>query len=145
MEVESARILAENEMKKHGLIEKEWTIDFDNAKRRFGCCDHRIQHISLSRQLVELNDIETVKDIILHEIAHALLGYGHGHNQTFYNKCIELGCKPERCYGKDVKLPKSKYLISCSNNCFVNVEKNRKCKGAICVKCGAKVKYKANV
>jgi predicted SprT family Zn-dependent metalloprotease len=64
--------------------------------------------------LAALNDEAKVKDTILHEIAHALVGAGHGHNHVWKRKCIEIGAKPERCYSsKEVETPKLRYYVIC--------------------------------
>lgn len=49
--------------------------------------------ISLQISHVINNDIEEVKNTILHEIAHALVGLGHGHNKIWQQKAIEIGVK----------------------------------------------------
>jgi hypothetical protein len=51
----------------------------DSAVRRFGTCRYSRKLITLSRQLIELNDQARVLDTILHEIAHALAGPKTGH------------------------------------------------------------------
>lgn len=101
-------------MKQHGLTSLGWGFELDNAKRRFGVCRYRPQTISISRHLAALNDEAKVKDTILHEIAHALVGPGHGHNHVWKRKCIEIGAKPERCYSSDeVETPKLRYYAIC--------------------------------
>jgi hypothetical protein len=71
MKLHDAEQLAIRLMKEFGLA-STWRFEFDNAKRRFGCC-HRSQNlISLSRILVEKNTQSEVEDTIRHEIAHAL-------------------------------------------------------------------------
>lgn len=101
-------------MNKHNLLVSGWSFKFDNAKRRFGVCSHRKMTISLSRHLVGLNDKEQVEDTILHEIAHALVGPGHGHDAVWKAKCVEIGAKPERCYNDDdVTVPTAKYKAIC--------------------------------
>lgn len=79
MELEEARDLALELMKQQDL-EYRYRFEFDNAKRRFGRCSYRPRFITLSKRLVLLNDYETVKNVILHEIAHALTSPGKGHN-----------------------------------------------------------------
>jgi hypothetical protein len=64
--------LANELLKKHGLINKGWRFEFDNAPRRFGCCKYRSKRITLSKKLTELNDEENVLDTILHEMAHLI-------------------------------------------------------------------------
>ncbi len=101
-------------MQQHGLIQRGWVFELDNAKRRFGVCSYRQRSISISRPLASLNDELKVKDTILHEIAHALVGGGHGHNHIWKNKCIEIGAKPERCYSSDETCtPKLRYYAIC--------------------------------
>jgi len=115
MKLQDAKNLAIELMDKHGLLENRWHFQFDNAKRRFGRCSFRLQVISLSKHLVELNDEARVKNTILHEIAHALVGARQGHNHVWRRKAIEIGCDGERCYSSDeVEKPESKYIAECS-------------------------------
>jgi len=95
MNLLDAKRLTESLMKQHGLT--AWRFEFDNAFRRFGICRHRSKTIGLSKRLTSLNDEATVKDVILHEIAHALVGAGHGHDWTWKAMCVRIGAKPERC------------------------------------------------
>ena len=101
MLLSQARTLANELMTKHGLIEKGWRFEFDHAKRRFGCCHYGTRTISLSRALVELNTEARVQNTILHEIAHALVGHGHGHDNVWKRKALEIGCDGNRCYSAE--------------------------------------------
>lgn len=106
--------MANELMVKHGLINSGWKFEYDNARRRFGCCKHRSKRITVSKHLVSLNDEARVKNTILHEIAHALVGCGHGHDWVWKRKAIEIGCDGERCYSSaKVTTPESKYIAEC--------------------------------
>lgn len=103
-------------MYQHGLRQKGWSFELDSAKRRFGVCRHGSKRIGLSRPLTELNDVEKVKDTILHEIAHALVGVGHGHDSVWKAKCVEIGAKPERCYSsEDTQTVAGRYKAVCGS------------------------------
>ena len=116
MKLFEAKQLATQLMDKHGLLTNGWYFHFDSAKRRFGCCHYGHKRISLSRELVELNDEARVKNTILHEIAHALVGRGHGHDHVWRAKAIEIGCDGQRCYSSHkVETPESRYIATCSN------------------------------
>ena len=98
----------------HGLVDKGWYFDFDTkATRRFGLCSHHRKRISMSSKLVELNEWETCRKTVIHEIAHALVGPGHGHNAVWKKKARELGDSGNRCYGYDVKTPPKRYIWFC--------------------------------
>lgn len=116
MELIKAETLARNLINQH--LGDKWHFKFDRAVRRFGCCCHTDKLITLSKKLVELNDESQVTDTILHEIAHGLVGMGHGHDKIWKQKCIEIGAKPERCYStKEVKTPTRyyKYKLVCDH------------------------------
>jgi predicted SprT family Zn-dependent metalloprotease len=114
MKIESAVKLANKLMNKHGLSKYGWSLNLDNAKKRFGQCRYRIKQISLSKPLILVNDKDRVKDTILHEIAHALVGPSHGHNSIWKAKCIEVGCAPVRCFtSKNTTLVQGKYKAVC--------------------------------
>ena len=126
MELHKAQVLANFLMHKHELTSKGWRFEFDTAKRRFCCCNHRYKKITLSKALVSINDEARVKNTILHEIAHALVGGGHGHDSVWRRKAIEIGCDGKRCYtSENTVTPESKYVAVC-NGCGRTHKRHRK-------------------
>ena len=114
MNIIEVQYLASDLMRQHGLIQSGWRLEFDRSKRRFGVCRYSPKVISLSIPLCVINTIVEVKDVILHEIAHALVGHSHGHDYVWKRKCVEIGAKPERCYSSDeVNTPKMRYEANC--------------------------------
>jgi predicted SprT family Zn-dependent metalloprotease len=114
MLLSDAKTLAVNLMRTHNLIQNGWVFKFDNAKRRFGCCNYRTKTISLSKHLVEINEIGRVRNTILHEIAHALVGRGHGHDDVWKRKAIEIGCDGNRCYSvENTNIVKGSFVAIC--------------------------------
>ena len=110
----NAQQLAIELMDQHGLLDKGWSFEFDTAKRRFGVCRYGSRRIGLSKPLTQANEEAQVRDTILHEIAHALVGVGHGHNSVWKAKCVEIGAKPERCYTEeDTNMIAGKYRAVC--------------------------------
>jgi predicted SprT family Zn-dependent metalloprotease len=121
-----AEILAQELLFLHGLSQKDWKFQFDRAKKRFGMCNYTTKIISLSKYLTEINSEEKVTETLLHEIAHALAGHNAGHGKIWKEKMIELGQKPERCYGNEVITPKLKYTGRCKNFKICKTEIQRK-------------------
>lgn len=80
---------------KNGL--EGWTLVWDYAKTRAGQCRYSSKTISLSVRLAQVRSFEQTRNTILHEIAHALVGAGHGHNHIWKRKALEVGCNGERC------------------------------------------------
>lgn len=106
--------LAVSLMCKHGLLDKGWYFEFDNAVKRFGVCKFRSKCISLSKKMCELNGVDKVKDTILHEIAHAIAGHKAGHGSEWKKICVQIGAKPERCYNSDeTNMVELKYYAVC--------------------------------
>lgn len=85
-------------MREHGLLAFGWTVVFDNAKKRAGQCNYRLQTISLSKYLLAQRSYEDTMMTITHEIAHALVGGGHGHDAVWARKHRELGGNGKRCF-----------------------------------------------
>jgi hypothetical protein len=99
METFDARALAKALMAEHGLVEQGWSLTLDiNAGRLYGQCRWRDKRIRLNPDFVRRNGLANVRDLILHEIAHALVGPGHGHDKAFYAMCRRIGARPERCH-----------------------------------------------
>jgi predicted SprT family Zn-dependent metalloprotease len=128
MKLNEAKDLAIQLMTKHGIVQQGWRFEFDNAKRRFGCCKYRSKRITLSVYLTELNEMSRVKNTILHEIAHALCPK-EGHNEVWRAKAIQIGCDGERCYSSnEVETVKGNYSATCCgcNKVFTRFRKTNK-------------------
>jgi len=98
-----------------------WIFKFDNARNRAGVCRYRNKVIGLSKYLIPHMKDEKVIDTILHEIAHALVGSGHGHDYVWQRQAIAIGCNGQRCYSphndmnnyEETLAVQSKYTYSC--------------------------------
>lgn len=138
-----AREMAVELMTQHKLF--GWEFAFNDNVRRAGVCFYptkaRPGRIELSVHYVELNDEAEVRDTILHEIAHALVGRGHGHDAVWKAKCREIGAKPERCYDSSkVAMPSGKWRASCPGcaKLFSRHRKPKRTAGWHCRPCGPK-------
>lgn len=107
-----AKALAVELMTKHNLVGNGWKFAFDNSKRRLGCCKFRIKTITFSKNYVPLVDLVEYTDTILHEIAHALVGHGHGHDMVWKRKALEIGCNGKRLYQGEKRV-EGKYVANC--------------------------------
>lgn len=113
MELKLAKQMAEGCMVQHGIY--SWVVVFDNAKTRKGQTRFRQREMSLSAPLTEINPVEQVRNTILHEVAHILVGSGHGHDDVWRSKAIEIGCTGDTCTPTVNRLP-SRYMLKC-NHC----------------------------
>jgi predicted SprT family Zn-dependent metalloprotease len=129
-----ARRLALGLMAQHGL--HDWHFAFNRRKRCMGLCRHATRSIELSIYLVDWNGPEEVRDTILHEIAHALVGPGHGHDAVWKRKCVEVGARPQRC--GQAGMPAGKWQARCGE-CGQQFHRHRRPKrleGWFCRSCG---------
>jgi predicted SprT family Zn-dependent metalloprotease len=119
-----------------------WRFEFDNARRRFGCCFYRHRLITLSKHLVALNDEAQVRDTILHEIAHAIAGPKAGHGPLWKAQAAAIGARPERCYSdENVITVTAKYQATCPT-CGQEFKKFKQPKGTrYCGKCCRRYGY----
>lgn len=96
-------------MDQHGLF--HWTAKLDGGKTRFGLCSYDRQTISVSRHLAAINPESEIRNTILHEIAHALVGPGHNHGPVWKAKAREIGAIPSATHIAKAAPPK--YLGHC--------------------------------
>jgi len=94
MTKQEVKKLASDLMSKHSLL--NWRFEFNTRKTALGICKHRFQVIGISSFLLPAMDYDMVKNTLLHEIAHALVGAGHGHDYVWRRKALEIGCSAER-------------------------------------------------
>lgn len=109
----------------------KWNIRFTNNRTIVGLCDYNNNRIEFSRLLLKYGSKERILDIILHEIAHAIVGPNNGHNNIWKQTAINIGCSGERLC--DVDIP-SKYIAECST-CGTKVTRNRITKSYACSRC----------
>lgn len=103
MTKQETEVLVQQLLEKHGAVDYKFSWMKPRMKfNRAGQCNWKKKLIQLQPVYVEKNDIETVTNTILHEIAHALTP-NHGHNKFWKRKAIEIGCNGKRQYGKEVK------------------------------------------
>lgn len=128
------RNLALGLMGQYGLL--DWTFVYNRRKRALGLCRYATKTIELSIYFVDGNTIEEVRDTLLHEIAHALVGPGHGHDWVWKVKCAEVGARPERCGEAD--MPEGRWKAACPacGQGFSRHRRPRTLRGWCCKKCG---------
>jgi len=123
------RRLATSLMTEHGLTASGWTFDFDNGKRRFGACHWRGKNkITLSSALTQanINKPEIIRDVVLHEIAHALAGPRAHHGPAWKSMARRIGANPTRCYDSNgVTGVDAPYTATCGG-CGATFRKFRK-------------------
>jgi predicted SprT family Zn-dependent metalloprotease len=115
----------------------DWRFAFNHRKQAMGLCVYDRKTIELSIYFVERdNPVEEIRDTILHEIAHALVGPGHGHDRVWKRKCLEIGARPKRCGEAD--MPDGRWRALCCS-CGKQFHRHRKPKrvtGWFCRACG---------
>ena len=128
--------LATDMMKEHGLA--DWRIKLDHARRRAGQCDYNKKEISLSRHYVRYAEMDHIRDTILHEIAHALVGPHHGHDAVLRQQARAIGCTATRCH--TLNFSHARWIMRCPNGCF-EVERHRRKSGLLCATCKSSVVF----
>src|SRR5438034_569078 len=116
----------------------QWRFQFDNATKRAGCCHYARQQISLSYEFAQQAADEEIRDTLLHEIAHALVGKAHQHDEVWRAKALEIGCSGRRCYDRQFTAPR--YIVRCENRCWVATSDRRR-RGVVCQQCHGQLVY----
>lgn len=130
MDLIEAEKIAEELIHKHlnsklDYNKKQWVFEFRPFKRFYGQCNYREKKIIVSSILTLLNDKENFIDTVLHEIAHALAPAREHHGRIWKKICIQIGCRPERCYNGEINEPEKKVVYTCPN-CGLEVRRHRK-------------------
>jgi SprT protein len=145
MNTRETEILVYKYMAKHKLPD-DWIFRWQNKKRSLGTCSYGQKEIRLSRWYVELNNLEEVRDTILHEIAHALsyIRYGTkgiGHGRLWKKVCVEIGAIPRACSKDRLNSPKNHYKYIDTCYCGITYKRHRISKFATysCPKCNERL------
>jgi predicted SprT family Zn-dependent metalloprotease len=132
MDLRAALALGRELVQLHGL--DDWVIQLDRAKTRAGACRPRTRTISLSGYLTHLHPESEVRDTILHEIAHALVGVRHGHDAVWRAKALEIGCSGERCSSEDAPRLEGPWAGTCPRG-HVVTRHRRPTRVGLCGRC----------
>lgn len=135
-ELELIHKLAEELIVEHNLA--YWKFQFDNGTKRAGCCNYKHQIISMSYEFARYASDEDIRDTILHEMAHALVGPKHHHDNVWKAKAIEIGCTGERCH--DIQFTPPRYIVKCINGCWFSTAERRK-RNVICKLCKGEIVF----
>lgn len=135
-QMETILELALGLMRRHGL--NTWDFEFDHSTRRAGCCNYHDRRISISFDLARNASEDDVRETLLHEIAHALVGKKHTHDAVWKAKAREIGCAGERCHR--LKFAPPRYSVTCVNHCWTHTAE--RCDSRLlCRTCGGKIIY----
>ncbi len=93
-------------------LDARWRARFDLAPSRAGVCDYRHKLICLSVSYCLRAPEDELRDTILHEIAHALVGPGHNHDRTWKLAALRIGCTAARC--SEVEHTAGKWVGRCA-------------------------------
>ena len=115
MDLREVSVMATDCIGEYGLT--GWRFEFDNAKVRAGACHFRTKKITLSRHLMAGWSYEAVQNVILHEVAHAIVGPLHDHDAKWQRQARSMGCTGDRCWtpSEDAPPVASPWLLVCPN------------------------------
>lgn len=121
----------------HGL--SHWRVGLDDAVSRAAVCQARQQRIQFARLYLRQAPPPELRDTILHEIAHALVGAQHQHDAVWRAKARAIGCSGTRCHQRQFSQPQ--WIARCPNGCFA-ITRNRRAAGtSVCRQCRQPVEF----
>lgn len=135
--VHETAALAGQLMHEHGLTQQGWVFQLNRRSKTFlGWCKHSKRVIEVSEFHILHNPAEAVRDTILHEIAHALVGPGHAHDAAWRAACVRIGANPSRCKAS-VYVPEPNLVAVCPS-CGKRYARHRRKRGYFywCTACG---------
>ena len=144
MEEAAVQALAHDLLHTHGLWEQGWRFAFDRAVRRAGACHYHRQRITLSRAFAQTLEEAEIRETLLHEIAHALVGPGQGHNARWKATAQAIGCRAERTHSYE--FAPAPWTLRCVRGCFSVPRHRRPAQRRLnhlrCARCGASIELK---
>lgn len=88
---EQAARLTRDTLDKAGL--SDWHVRMSSVESGYlGLCVHKDKCIILNALHIDIHPDPEIENTVRHEVAHAVLGPGHGHNEVWQAKARELGC-----------------------------------------------------
>jgi hypothetical protein len=116
----------------------QWSFQVDNGRKRAGSFQYETLVFSLSYEFAKHAPEEEIQDTLLHEIAHALVGKAHNHDEIWRTKAIAIGCSGCRCHNLRCTLPR--YIVHCERGCRLATAECRR-RNVICTRCRGALVY----
>ena len=85
-------------------LDSSWSFAMDHARTRLGCCHYSQKRITCSVYLIAYLADDEVEQVILHEIAHALVGEEVGHGRVWLQTARALGYEG----GRTIDVPEAR-------------------------------------
>lgn len=134
--------LVEDYMRNSHLFDKGWVYKFNYLKRKLGLCYHNRKVLEFSLPFVEVNTLDLMKNTIIHEVSHALVGPYHKHNHVWKSQCRDLGLMNPTAVCVDPRLnsPVGPYQFTCNCRTYYFYRSNTLNKEFICRTCKVRAK-----
>jgi predicted SprT family Zn-dependent metalloprotease len=115
---------ADRTLAQYGLLQQGWEFKLSNGINQVGWCWWSKKVIAISKRYIDNSPREELRDVLLHEVAHALQpaeriltrrGYRFDiHGPKWKAKAREVGARPNRCTEFAViDAENYRWLISC--------------------------------
>ena len=130
--------------KARSRLDADWDFGFDLSTSRAGVCRYTDKRIDLAVSYCLRATRAEIEDTLLHEIAHAITGHRHHHDDVWKAVARAIGCTAERCH--DVAHTPARWLGECG--CGKQWRRQRLSRrlrnGARCRKCGGEIGWRLN-
>lgn len=127
-------------LQQSGLAAQGWRFSINTNRSRLGVCRYRGKSIEISQFHLTSDDRE-IRNTLLHEIAHALVGPGHGHGPVWKAKAREIGCTGERCGKMDAPSKYTGVCVVCGYDKFKANRLTQRLRGATHRHCGGRIRW----
>ncbi len=139
VEALGARLIREHELVND--LNKGWKFAFDLAPARGGICRYNEKLIALSVTYCLKASKEEIVNTILHEIAHAIAGPNHGHDEAWKAIARRIGCTAKRCHHVDHTPPRWRGECPCGKE-WKRQRLSQRTRRGCCPKCKGRITWK---
>lgn len=121
-------------------LEYGWNFGFDLAPARAGVCRYKEKQITLSVTYCLKATKAEIRNTILHEIAHAIVGPNHGHNAVWKTVAKKIGCTAERCHRVEHTTPRWLGKCGCGKQ-WKRQRLTQRARTGMCPSCGDNIQW----
>ena len=141
--------LADNLLRTHELtsgLGPGWRFHFEPTANRAGVCRHRTRTIAIAVSYALRADRHDIRDTLLHEIAHAIVGPTHHHDRVWKAKARENRLLDRALHHASRTAPAAGFArcATCSRTWVRHRLTARLRRGVRCGRCGTRLAWKPN-